>query len=127
MAAPDAPADVVPPIVVTSGGDILLFDRVSAAEAYLEAIDVRNGEYDGAYDAVGRQLVLEVHDEAAAAWLPLRAERVRIVRGVMILPEHEFVGMLQRYLAVCGVSEEKIHHVSRQDLLNLVREHAGRT
>lgn len=49
---------VRPPIIVDSRRELLLFRDVARAEAYLEAIDVRNGEYSAAYDSEGHGLAL---------------------------------------------------------------------
>jgi hypothetical protein len=47
---------VQPPIIVDARSELLLFRSVELAEAWLEAIDVRNGEYAAAYDSEGRRL-----------------------------------------------------------------------
>jgi hypothetical protein len=46
------------PIIVDAGSELLFFRDVERAEAYLEAVDVRNGEYSAAYDSDGRALTL---------------------------------------------------------------------
>ena len=47
------------PVFVVDGLDVTVFRTVADAEAYLEAIDVSNGEYDAACDS-SRKLSLEV-------------------------------------------------------------------
>jgi len=49
-----------PVIVVEENGDLLLFRDIDSAERYLEPIDIRNEEYDQAFDASGRRLDLEI-------------------------------------------------------------------
>jgi hypothetical protein len=46
------------PIIIDAGSELLLFRDVERAEAYLEAVDVRKGEYSAAYDSDGRRLTL---------------------------------------------------------------------
>lgn len=45
-----------PPIFVIEGHDVHLFENVDAAAGWMEVIDVRNGEFEGAFDADGRRL-----------------------------------------------------------------------
>lgn len=44
-----------PPVIADNHGDLLIFESVSKAEAYIEAIDVLNNEYV-LYDSEGRLL-----------------------------------------------------------------------
>lgn len=48
------------PIVVMEGSNLLFFSSRTAAEDYLEPIDVEAGEYTGAFDADGNSLLLRV-------------------------------------------------------------------
>jgi DNA polymerase III delta prime subunit len=43
------------PIIANNKGDVLIFETVKAAEAYIEPIDIRNKEYT-IYDSAGRLL-----------------------------------------------------------------------
>ena len=45
------------PLLVFEGGDLLTFDTIELACVYLEAIDVRNGEFDS-FDRDGYRLEL---------------------------------------------------------------------
>jgi hypothetical protein len=50
---------VAPPIVVNNRGEVILFDSIEGAELWMEAIDVRNKEYE-VFDATGLRLVPNV-------------------------------------------------------------------
>jgi hypothetical protein len=45
-----------PPIVVDGKSELLLFRDLKSAEAFMEAVDIHNGEYAAAYDSEGRRL-----------------------------------------------------------------------
>jgi hypothetical protein len=53
----DGPLLISPPVYIDGKGE-LIFSSPPAAERYLEAIDVRNGEYE-AYDREGRRLAVD--------------------------------------------------------------------
>src|SRR5687767_133275 len=48
------------PTIIATTAELLVFRSVEAAEAYLEPIDVENGEYIAAWDGAGRPLGLAV-------------------------------------------------------------------
>lgn len=50
---------MIAPIIVDEHGDTMIFESVSDAATYLEAIDVKNGEYT-AFDSQGTVLSLRV-------------------------------------------------------------------
>jgi len=54
-----------PPVFILEGHDVGIFDTVAQAEVQLEAIDVRNGIYEG-FDARGRRLNISPEGQRAA-------------------------------------------------------------
>jgi len=46
---------VAPPIVVQNQGEVILFDSIEDAQLWMEAIDVRNNEYE-IFDSTGLRL-----------------------------------------------------------------------
>lgn len=57
---------MVTPILISSGGDVLSFDTVEAAQEYLEPVDVMNDEHL-AFDAEGQALHLSVDRDLTIA------------------------------------------------------------
>lgn len=119
---------VIPPVLIFSQVDLAVFDDVAVAERSLEAIDVRNGEYDGAFDASGHPLVLTVSIERFVRWLPVTIERVRIERAQT---DDALAPMLARrikaFLVACNVDNETIEDRELKDLVTLARNHARTT
>jgi hypothetical protein len=68
------------PIVVMDGDNLLFFSSRTAAEEYLEAIDVEQGVYTGAFDADGNSLSLRVVDVEEKGLLGFGRVRVSHVR-----------------------------------------------
>lgn len=69
------------PVVAICDGDVIFFRSATVAEAWMEAIDVENGEYEAVYDERGRRLRLEVisaRRKALFGLLPIVVEVVRI-------------------------------------------------
>lgn len=57
-----------PPIIVYQNGDILIFDCAESAEAYIEPVDVKNGEYV-ACDADGHEIELHINTETRKTFI----------------------------------------------------------
>jgi hypothetical protein len=53
--------------VFERGGDLSVFPSISAARAYMEAIDVANGEYEALFAVDGRIVTVSARDDATAA------------------------------------------------------------
>jgi hypothetical protein len=71
---------VTPIFVFSKDGDVLSFDTAASAEAYLEAVDVRDGEYPIALDARGKPLRLLIRSESLwPRWLLGTVEHVEVV------------------------------------------------
>lgn len=51
-----SPADLQPTFVITRDGDVYLYKTVARASSGMEAIDVRDGEYEGAFGIDGERL-----------------------------------------------------------------------
>jgi hypothetical protein len=98
-------AGVHTPIFVMAGSDVLAFQDLARAEAYLEPIDVRAGEYTAAFDAAGRYLRIDV-ESGAIGWpwrlLGGHVERVRFVATDEVRVS-EFTEHLRTFLDGTGV------------------------
>lgn len=68
-----------PPIFVSENGDTQIFETVAEAEAYMEPVDVENGEYL-VCDADGRRLKVEVEFREVELLFGLYKRRVRGAR-----------------------------------------------
>lgn len=103
-----------PIFVVSEGSNVLLFERVEAAEGYMEAIDVLNEEFE-VFGADGRRLQATAQsDESPVAIreLPGRApepERLRVVLRDYLLAVQavrpELVEMTQDELSNAGLPD----------------------
>jgi hypothetical protein len=92
-----------PPIIVDAKTEIFLFRTIEGAAAYLEAIDVRNGEYSAAYDSEGRRIALHPKSVIRRTLLGLFRTRVELVdlQPLESEPSHavELTQLLRRHLA----------------------------
>jgi hypothetical protein len=71
---------IKPPITINENGDISICNSIVEAEAYMEPIDVENGEFV-VTDATGRQLHVEVIIEPSSWVLKLLgAHELKTVR-----------------------------------------------
>ena len=71
---------MTPPVIVNARGELLFFSSPESAEAYIEEIDVRNGEYGPCWDSLGRPLALRVGSNPRSAFrlLPGSVEQVAL-------------------------------------------------
>ena len=60
--------ELTPPVIVDEHGDIQLYANVEAAAADVEAIDVRNGEYEF-FDSAGRVIEPTIDDATSTVRL----------------------------------------------------------
>lgn len=91
-----------PPFIVASRSEVLVFETAAAAAAYLEPIDVRNGEYLVAFDSEGRKLGIQVGFESRPRMFGLLARRIEVVRLVPLEDrpdEAELASLLRSFLA----------------------------
>ena len=58
---------MTPPVFVIAGSDLLVFESMDVAANYMEAIDVRDGEHQGAFDADGRRLEIVAESDCSSA------------------------------------------------------------
>ena len=63
-------AEVKPPIFVVTKQEVLQFRSTAEAASYMEAVDVRNGEYKAVYDGNGRSLRIVISKRPIFAWAP---------------------------------------------------------
>ena len=99
---------IQPPIVVDAKSEVLLFRSPERAEAYLEAIDVRNGEYAAAYDSEGRRLELGVRSVERRFLGLIRTQLDLVdVRALEDEPSHaaELATLLKTHLLRQGLAE----------------------
>jgi hypothetical protein len=125
---PTPPAPIVPPLVLVAEDDLLFFRSAAHLEAYVEAIDVANGEYGSCWDAEGRLLKLRVEGTQAAILrvVPYRRDVVR-VEMVEERPSHQadLHFALLRYVEDVGLKAEMPLTNDMADLLAFAIEHAG--
>lgn len=103
-----------PILVVSDGSDVMLFERVEAAEGYLEAIDVLNEEFE-VFGADGRRLQATAESDESPVVireLPGRApepEKLRVVLRDYLLAVQavrpELVEMTQGDLSNAGLPD----------------------
>jgi hypothetical protein len=79
----EPPADLRPTFVITRDGDVDLYKTVARASSGIEAIDVRDGEYEGAFAIDGERLEILIEGygvrlESTGSYdLPRLRERLR--------------------------------------------------
>jgi hypothetical protein len=116
-----------PPIIVDARGDVLLFRSVERAEAYLEAVDVRNDEYAAAYDSEGRRLELGTKVVERRVFLGLIRTKIDFadVREADDEASHaaELEQLLRTHLLKQGVDDPSHHSVS--ELVAMVIDRQG--
>ncbi len=127
-AAPDKPGVVVSPLILDAGDELLFFRTAAHLQAYVEAIDVVNGEYGPCWDAEGRLLKLTTEEAAirrCSAWRT--TDRWCSCRLPMDTRHHlaELHLALLRHLAAVGLEAEMPVTNDTSDLLEFAIEHAG--
>ena len=125
------PADAAECPLILDGKEELLFFRSAAhLEAYVEAIDVVNGEYGSCWDAQGRlhRLAVEKRRSSVLGVIPYDREIVR-VQAVEDTPTHmsDLHLALLRHLELVGLAEEMPITNDTPDILEFALEHAGWT
>ena len=127
-AAPDKPGVVVSPLILDAGDELLFFRTAAHLQAYVEAIDVVNGEYGPCWDAEGRLLNLTTERQRSAVLgvVPYHREVV-LVQVADGDPTHlaELHLALLRHLAAVGLEAEMPVTNDTSDLLEFAIEHAG--
>ena len=132
MADPHAPQEADPriasPVVLDGRDELLFFKSAGHLEAYVEAIDVSNGEYGPCWDAEGRLLRLKVETRKSAilAIVPFDEKVVRVeIAGDN--PEHlgELNLALLRHLEAVGLAAEMPISNDTADILEFALGHAG--
>ena len=127
-AAPAEGGLITSPLVLDSKDELLFFRTAAHLQAYVEAIDVVNGEYGSCWDAEGRLLTLttERRRSAVLGIVPYHREVV-LVKAAEEQPSHlpELHLALLRHLADVGLEAEVPVTNDTADLLQLAIAHAG--
>jgi hypothetical protein len=124
----DSLAKTGPPLVLDAKGQLLFFRTAAHLEAYVEAVDVLNGEYGTCWDADGRLLTLTVEkrQETVLGVLsyPEDVVRAQVVEGE---PSHltDLHLALLRYLSDCGLDAEMPTTNDTTDILEFAIEQFG--
>lgn len=93
------------PIIVSENGDILIFPTVEEACAYLEPIDVRNGEYI-AYDSDGQLLELKVSLEKTKNIFGINFQKERVsINSTLTEDKEGLIARLENFLVSVSKSE----------------------
>jgi hypothetical protein len=110
-----AHAEIASPIVVRNQGELILFDSIEEAQLWMEAIDVRNNEYE-IFDSTGLRLdpnVLSGRIETVQISIhEPRSRDVDRLRGILF----DFVVRAGR------MSRERASEMRVEDLLALIQE-----
>src|SRR5690606_19360688 len=93
------------PIIVSENGDILVFPTVGEACAYLEPIDVKNGEYI-AYDSDGQLLELKVSLEKTKNIFGINSQKERVsINSTLTEDKEGLIARLENFLVSVSKSE----------------------
>lgn len=123
----DQLSDLVPPIVLAEGWDVMFFGSEDAVGRHLEAWYPEEVEYR-AYDAQGRKLELFVNRETVPRrWLPDRTDERVAVRSCEREPTHaaELAELLAQWLPM--VNETVPADATLEALLQRAIERVGYT
>jgi len=116
------------PLILDANGELLFFRSAAHLEAYVEAIDVTNGEYGPCWDPDGRlfELRVETHTTVALGLVPLPIERVLVV-PVEEQPTHrwDLHQALLVYIADSGFQGSTPLPNDTAELLQFAIEHSG--
>jgi hypothetical protein len=126
--ASDSAPSVEQPLVLDARGELLFFRTAAHLKAYVEAIDVTNGEYGSCWDSAGRlfELVVERQKSSVLGVLPVEQESVR-VQPAEGQPTHlgDLHLALLRHLDAVNLGAEMPTTNDTADLLRFAIEHAG--
>ncbi len=124
----DSPIETGPPLVLDAKGQLLFFRTAAHLEAYVEAIDVVDGEYGTCWNADGRVLTLTVErrQETVLGVLsyPEDVVRAQVVEGE---PSHltDLHLALLRCLSDCGLDAGMPTTNDTADILEFAIEQFG--
>jgi hypothetical protein len=115
-----------PIVVVSADGEVMVFTDVGSAEAYMEPIDVRRGEYRAVYDASGEAFDVSVRTRRRMILgiFPVKHERIELVRRSEPPRPSDLIAALQKFLPRLGLSQEVVRRATLTELLELARERA---
>jgi hypothetical protein len=112
------------PIIIEENGDFEFYDSVEAAEAYLEAVDVKNNEYVG-YDSKGYLLKLTTYVERGTVLFFFLASYELVRIEAMTPPEdHEKELRLKLidFFVECGMDRNSLTDLSLSEFVKLGQE-----
>jgi len=95
-----------PPIIVSEGGDVDVFESIEDAEKYLEPIDVKAGRFK-AFDCEGRSLLL--HPTTPRVSIDAEEETPT--------HEEELTLLLRRFLRQVGTTDAQLESASLAELV----------
>jgi len=109
---------IAPPVVVQNQGEVSLFDSVEDAQLWMEAIDVRNNEYE-IFDSTGLRLDPDVvTGRLETVQIALHEPRSRDVDRLR--------GILFDFVVRAGkTSRERASKMRVADLLALIQKYPG--
>lgn len=70
----------LPVFIVQKNGDTDQYGTLEEAESSVEAVDVKNGEYDKVFDSVGKKLYFSIEKERRVYWLGLIKVDIELVK-----------------------------------------------
>ena len=118
---------IVPPIFVVTSGEVLVFRDVRVAETYMEPIDIANGEYNSAYDGVGRRLRPTVTHKARSFFSPLPSDVSSLNVDEDTIKPLELATILRKFLASVGHDRATLDGDLLEDLVTKTVAAAGFT
>jgi len=120
-------SSIVSPIFVVTPGEVMVFRDVKGAERYIEPIDIANGEYESAYDSVGRPLKLTVTHKARSCFSPLPSQVSALNVDEDTLKPLELATILRKFLASVGHDRATLDRDALEDLVTKTVATAGFT
>ena len=113
------------PIIVLSKDELCVFESIESAEQYMEAIDVKNGEYLAAYDSEGRRFQIRVvrrNQPALFGLLSVEVEFAKLVETDDRLSESDYCALLKDWLGRALVGPEKLENRTLTELLSIAHD-----
>jgi hypothetical protein len=107
---------LTPPIFVVTASEVLVFRGVDLAARYMEPIDIRNGEYEAAYDSAGRRLkpTVRQNERQFLSLLPEEVSSLVVVDGPT--QPLELAAALRKFLAGLGQDRVTLDRSPLEDL-----------
>lgn len=115
-----------PIVVVSANGEVMVFSDAGSAEAYMEPVDVRGGEYRAVYGGSGEafDVAVRARRRRILGIFPVTNEQVELVRRSEPPRQSELIAALRKFLPTLGLSEEVVRTATLTELLELARQAA---